>query len=82
MKQLNISPPHISDTTLYDVYPIGTMITNLYEEQITGLVVNWDDDKMRVDVLIGGHICNILAAELTYWKPNPQFSRVVKSEKG
>ena len=71
MKQLNISPPNISDTTLYDVYPIGTMITNLYEEQITGLVVNWDDDKMHVDVLIGGHICSILAAELTYWKPNP-----------
>ncbi|HIG59121.1 MAG TPA: hypothetical protein EYQ21_07005 [Flavobacteriales bacterium] len=70
MKQLNVSPPHISDATLYDVYPIGTMIINLHEEQITGLVIDWDDDKMHVEVLIDGCICSILAAELTYWKPN------------
>jgi len=70
MKQLNISPPNISDTTLYDVYPIGTMITNLYEEQVIGLVIDWNDDKEYVDVLVGGHICNILATELTYWRPN------------
>lgn len=69
-ERLNISPPHISDATLYDVYPIGTMIINLYEEQITGLVIDWDDDKIHVDVLIGGHICSILATELTYWRFN------------
>ncbi len=82
MKRLNVAPPNTSDTTLRDVYPIGTMITALHEEQVTGLVVNWDDDKMYVDVLVDGHVCNILATELTYWKPGPQFSRATKSRKG